>query len=146
MKVTRSFWFGLGSGLILSAMLMMVLSPLHGQAVVSGASPQADTGVKQEPLNPTVPVKPSETTQPLQEVKPPVNQSTTSIERQFVIPKGASAERIADLLLAQGFITDKEAFLVGAHHLGVESRFSAGTFNLSAGLSPEELIHRLIKK
>ena len=145
MKVTRSFWFGLGSGLILSAMLIMVFSPLHGQAVAPGAS-QADAGIKQEPLNPTVPVKPSETTQPLQEVNPPVNQSATAIDRQFVVPKGASAERIADLLLAQGFITDKETFLVGAHHLGVESRFSAGTFNLSAGLSPEELIHRLIKK
>jgi len=38
MKVTRSYWLGLGSGLILSAMLVLVISPQRGQAVMAQKS------------------------------------------------------------------------------------------------------------
>lgn len=144
MKVTRSYWFGLGSGLILSAMLSMVFSPLQGQAEAPEDSSTV-TGVQQAPLNPSDSVKPSVATESTQDNQS-ADQSSISNDRSFVIPKGASAERIADLLVAQGFIKDKETFLVGARHMGVESRFRAGTFNLSAGLTLEELLLRLIKK
>ena len=127
MKVTRSYWLGLGSGLILSAMLTLVISPQQGQAVI----PQEPSSVP--------PVKQQATTQPLA-------QPSVSIQQNFIIPKGASSGRIADLLVAQGFIKDKESFLVVAHQMGVESQFRAGTFTLSLGLTSEELIHRLLKK
>ncbi|HUS90065.1 MAG TPA: ABC transporter substrate-binding protein [Desulfosporosinus sp.] len=126
MKVTRSYWLGLGSGLILSAMLTLVISPQQGQAVI----PQEPSSVP--------PVKQQATTQPLA-------QPSVSIQQNFIIPKGASSGRIADLLVAQGFIKDKESFLVVAHQMGVESQFRAGTFTLSLGLTSEELIHRLLK-
>lgn len=154
MKVTRSYWLGLGSGLILSAMLALVISPQQGRAVI----PQVP--------NPVSPGKQPVTTQPLAEVakqadpastaqpsvanqfsqrQPPNTQSFTQIEQNFIIPKGASSEGIADLLVAQGFIKNKEPFLVSAHQMGVERQFRAGTFTLSPGLTSEELIHQLSK-
>lgn len=155
MKVTRSYWLGLGSGLILSAMLTLVISPQLGQAVIpqelsSGSSvkqqattqPLAVAAIQADPSStaqPSVPTKPSQ-------VQPPVTQSSTQIEKNFIIPKGASSERIAGLLFDQGFIKDKESFIVGAHQMGVESKFRAGSYTMSLGLTSEEVINRLMKK
>ena len=159
MRVPRSYWLGLGSGLILSALLTIVFSPLQGQAEAP-KDPSAVTDVQQAPLNPSDsipnidlnsdhnidpdPEKPSEETLSTQ-VDQSSEESASPMDRRFVIPKGASAERIADLLVAQDFIGDKNTFLEGARHLGVESRFRAGTFNLSASLTMEELLLQLVK-
>lgn len=147
MKVTRSYWLGLGSGLILSAMLTLVISPYLKQPV----TPQESSSV---PI-----VKQEATTQPLVEdtkqADPPLasqpsqgksseSQSTTQIERSFSIPSGSSSERIADLLFTQGFIKDKVSFLAVARQMGIESKFRAGTFTLSQGLTSKELINRLL--
>lgn len=156
MKVTRSYWLGLGSGLILSAMLTLVILPLNQQQIATPQEPTSVPTIKQQsttqplaegakqPDHPST-VQPSESTQPSKN-QTPNTQSPTQVEQNFIIPKGASSERIADLLVAQGFIKDKESFLVGAHQMGVESRFRAGTFSLPLGLSSEEVIHRLLKK
>lgn len=161
MRVPRSYWLGLGSGLILSALLTIVFSPLQGQAEAPTDSSTV-TNMQQEPLNPsgsvpnvdlntdydpsidTDPEKPSEETQSTR-VDQSSEESASPMDRQFVIPKGASAERIADLLVAQNFINDKNTFLEGVRHLGVESRFRAGTFNLSGTLTIEELLLRLVQ-
>jgi len=139
MKVTRSYWLGLGSGLILSAMLILVISPQQGRAAIT-----------QEP-NPVSPTKQPVTTQPLAEGAKQADPSSTAqpsvlTQQNFIIPKGASSEQIAGLLVAQGFIKNKESFLVSAHQMGVESQFRAGTFTLSLGLTSEDLIHRLLLK
>jgi len=138
MKVTRSYWLGLGSGLILSAMLTLIISPRQGQAVI----PQEPSSVS--------PVKQQVTTQSIaEEVKqtapPSTAQPPVSIQQNFIISKGANAEEIADLLVAQGLLEHKESFLVDVHQMGVESQFRAGTFTLSLGLTSEELINRLLK-
>ena len=162
MRVTRSYWLGLGSGLILSAMLTLVISPQKGQAVLPQEAPSVPS-IKQPAVNqpstgeektavppsasqPTVlTIQPSTSNQPSVD-QPADTQSSTQIEKSFIIPKGASLERIADLLVAQGFIKDKESFLVGAHQMGVERQFRAGTFTLSLGLTSEEVINRLIRE
>ena len=140
MKVTRTYWLGLGSGLILSAMIALVLSPQQGQAVTP-PTPSLVPSVQQQ-----------ETTQPLaqpsQDQPPNTPSSTptpTTTAQDFIIPKGTSSEKIADLLVAQGFIKDKASFLESVHQMGVESKFRAGTFTLSLGLTTEELIRRLLK-
>jgi len=138
MKVTRSYWLGLGSGLILSAMLTLVISTQQGQAVM----PQEPSSVP--PVKQQATAQPSIATQ-LSQGQPPNTQSSTQTEQNFIIPAGASAERIADLLVAQGLIKDKASFLVGAHQMGVERQFRAGTFTLSLGLTSEEVIQRLLK-
>ncbi|HZK54753.1 MAG TPA: ABC transporter substrate-binding protein [Desulfosporosinus sp.] len=139
MKVTRSYWLGLGSGLILSAMLVLVISPKQGQAVTPPAT------------FPVSPIQQQETTQPPQQQPaediptPTPTLATAPTEQTFIIPKGASSEKIADLLVAQGFIKDKASFLINVHKVGAETKFRAGTFTLSAGLTTEELLGRLVK-
>ncbi|TGE33057.1 ABC transporter substrate-binding protein [Desulfosporosinus sp. Sb-LF] len=164
MKITRSYWLGLGSGLILSALLTLAITPIQGQPVTallgspakeqsipsSSTQPSASTKPPASPQSSTL-TPPSTSNLSPAVTQPPQSQlsntqSSTSIERSFVIPEGASAERIADLLVAQGFIKDKVAFLDSAHQMGAESKFRSGTFNLSLGLTLEELIHRLLKK
>ena len=54
MKVTRSYWLGLGSGLILSAMLAVVLSPQQGQAVIP-QKPSSGPSVEQQAATTTQP-------------------------------------------------------------------------------------------
>jgi hypothetical protein len=156
MKITRSYWLGLGSGLILSAMLIQIISLQQGQAVIpqklSSVSPveqQVTTqslaagGAKQ--ADPPSHTNPANSPQPSQGQAPNL-PSSTQIEQNFVIPKGVSSERIADLLVVQSLIKDKESFLAVARQMGVESQFQAGTYTLSPGLTLEELIHRLVKK
>lgn len=146
MKVTRSFWLGIGSGLILSAMIALLFSP---QQKVSDV--KSDVNI-QESLPPTEETKQAGPPQPAQspesksqEDLPSDPKSYAQIDRDFVIPKGATAERIADLLFAQDFIKDKEAFLARAHQMGIERLFRVGTFKLSLGLTEEEIIHRLLR-
>jgi Predicted periplasmic solute-binding protein len=141
MKVTRSYWLGLGSGFILSAMLAAAIVPLQGQALnpnSSAMSQNSQPQTNQTPLS-------SQTQQTIkpQEISPSADSS--SIERNFVIPQGSSLGWIADQLVAQGLIKNKMDFLATAHQMGVEVKFKAGTFKLSLGLTPEEIIRRLLK-
>jgi len=146
LKVTRSYWFGLGSGLVLSAMLALVFSPQREisdlQSVVHSQEKLPLTEETKQPDSPPL-VQSSEST-PTQN-DPPKVPIYTPVDRDFVIPKGASAERISELLFAQGFIKDKVAFLNIAHQMRADRQFRAGTFSLSLGLTEEELILRLLK-
>ncbi|TGE35836.1 ABC transporter substrate-binding protein [Desulfosporosinus fructosivorans] len=137
MRVTRSFLLGLSSGLIISAMLALVISPQQGQAVIPQDLASVPS-VKQEAINP--PLAAEKQADPL-----PVAEPNIPIQQDFIIPKGASSEKIADLLVAQGLIKDKKSFLESAHQMGAESQFKAGTFTVSLGLTTEELIRRLLK-
>ncbi|HZK85882.1 MAG TPA: ABC transporter substrate-binding protein [Desulfosporosinus sp.] len=142
MKVTSSYWLGLGSGLILSAMLTVVISPQKGQALIP-QKPSSVAPVVEKEITQTHPTTQPSVSTELSQVQPPKNQSSTPIELNFIIPMGASTERIADLLIAQGLIKARKTFLAAAHQMGVEREFRAGVFNLSLGLTTEELIHRL---
>jgi len=154
MKVTRSYWLGLGSGLILSAMLTLVISPLQRQAVIPQQPPsvspvkqqataQTLAGVREQ-TDSSATAQPTVST-PSSQAQSPNTQSPIPTEQSFIIPKGASSERIADLLMTQGFIKDKDSFLASAHQMGVERKFRTGTFTLAQGLSSEEVIKRLLK-
>ena len=153
MKVTRSYWLGLSSGFILSAMLALVISPLQGQALslqnpktlqTPQNSQTQDNQSSTSTMTPPNTLSNASAAQTVQGL--PLNpQNAIKIEQDFVIPQGSGAERIADLLVAQGLIKDKVVFLEKAHQMGVESKFRSGTFNLALGLTPEELINRLMK-
>ncbi|AFQ42343.1 periplasmic solute-binding protein [Desulfosporosinus meridiei] len=164
MKVTRSFWLGLGSGLILSAIIVMFVSPhlrlnepsnvQTGIQSVTQSDIQSDNQSDQNSMvsssnteqpsdiDPAQPIKTSESTPNDSSTG---LQSSAQIERDFVIPKGANAERIAELLFSEGFILDKTDFLKQARLKRVERKFQAGTFKLSVGLTVEETINRLLK-
>ena len=146
MKVTRSYWLGLGSGLILSAMLTAIFSPQQGiSEVQSDVNQQVVIPIEQQPKqSDSSPLVQSSESTPIEKL-PSEPPASTLIDRDFIIPKGANAEQIADLLLAQGFIKDKASFLERSHQMRAERQFRAGTFSLALGLTEEELIHRLLK-
>lgn len=147
MKVTRSYWLGLGSGFILSAMLAVAITSLQGQALNTN---HAQTSQNSQTQTNAIPQN-SQTNQTLSSGIPTKPQDalpsadSNSIERNFVIRQGATLEQIADQLVAQGFIKNKADFLSVAHQMGVEVKFKVGTFKLLLGLTPEEVIHRLVK-
>lgn len=145
MKVSRSYWLGLGSGFILSAMLAVVIVPLQGQALNTNISQTNQTNQSQTLQRAQIQTPSSGTPTKTQDSLSSSSADSNSIERNFVIPQGASLERIADQLAAQGLFKNKTEFLSVAHQMGVETKFKAGTFRLSPGLTSKELIYRLLK-
>jgi len=77
---------------------------------------------------------------------PILTEATQPLEKQLVIPNGVGSERIAELLLSQGLITNKAQFLETVEKRGVASKFQVGTFNLPLGLTPDEVLNRLLGK
>lgn len=146
MKVTRSYWFGLGSGLILSAILTILFSPQQIITDVQSVVNSQTSIPMMEHTTPTDASSPVESPGFNPEQNMEAEESIPArINRDFVVPKGTNAEQIADLLFAQDFIKDKAAFLEKTHQMRAETRFRAGTFSLSWGLTEEELIYRLLK-
>lgn len=92
------------------------------------------------PNNPTVPNTPNPKEPSILTV------ATQPLEKQFVIPNGVGSERIAELLVSQGLVTNKAQFLETIEKRGVAGKFQVGTFNLSPGLTPDEVLNRLLGK
>lgn len=63
----------------------------------------------------------------------------------FVIPKGASASRIAGLLADEGLIRSEFAFRVYTQVFGKSSKIYAGEHNLAKNLSLPELVGKLFE-
>lgn len=148
MKVTRSYWLGLGSGLILSAMLTLIFSSQEGNIDVQKevnpqVNPQVTIPLNEQTKKSDSPLAQSTEFTPEQNLPPEAQVS--QVNRDFVVPKGASAEKIADLLYAQDFISDKGAFIERTQQMRAERQFRAGTFSLALGLTEEEIILRLLK-
>lgn len=158
MKLSRSYILGLASGLILSALLAMVIPPVSIN--FAGSSPPEQTGPggntpgsesrgevpnpdegenREENNNPKLPensVKPDETGEnPVQNPQP---------SQTFVIPSGSTADRIAGLLLDEGWISSKDEFLDLVKQKNLAGRFQAGSFELIQGMDMEEILKQLI--
>lgn len=143
MKVSRPYLLGLGSGLILSALLSVMLPPMNaftGRDRGGGGAPTEKTdpaekasalgaagAASQENARPRIPA-----------------EAGKAGPREFAVPSGASAEKIAGLLQEQGFIADKKAFLDVVEKKRVASRFQVGTFTLVQNLSPDEIVNILL--
>ncbi len=163
MKLSRSYVMGLGSGLILSALLAMLLPSVtinfgekqglaKNQDITqpggTNSNSNAVTPSEQKPVTGTAAEK-------ISEEKPSVVGSTSSSNGLkstdlvnkgiFIIPAGASAEKIADLLLNESWITSKEEFLTYVKQKNLASKFRAGSFELSRGNTVEEIVNQLIK-
>lgn len=66
-------------------------------------------------------------------------------EVRFVIPQGASARQIADILHEAGLIKSPVLFRLIAKNRGLDGRLRAGDYLLEAGLPMSEIIDRLEK-
>jgi hypothetical protein len=147
MKISRQYLLGLGSGLILSALIALLFNPVRpvdntskesSQAV---SSPQADARPSsQEPItsgqDSFSQEKPAEKSGP---------ENSIQAQKSFVIPPGASADKIAQLLQTEGWIQNKADFLTLVKAQKLEKQFVAGTYELTPGLSIENIINQLIK-
>jgi len=178
MKLSRDYLLGLGSGLVLSALITTFLvysGGLMGANHAAGTAPSAvpATSGKSNATNQSDQVKPvsngatgntagDATTGPTASGSTPSQPSASDVGGQappagsgsghgqaqsvqvFVIPNGVTAERIADLLIAQGLLTDRQGFLDLVKQQGAASRFRAGTYQLLPGLTKEDLLQRLL--
>lgn len=188
MKISREYILGLGSGLVLSAMLSLVwpfgLSSIvpqsmpvskaaisnseipqgspskspAGQATVSpeeksqsSISSNPTTGQPQGTINTSQQQGNLGTSQPQghlntsqQQGNPASPGGQIQSERQFIVPNGATADKIAELLVNQGLITNKAQFLETVQKREAASRFRAGTYNLPGNLSYDEIVTKLL--
>lgn len=138
MKISRQYLLGLGSGLILSALIALPFTPGLAEKATA-TSPEAN------PLASNASPSPQTTAPSVQGASGtgPVS-ATAQTKKSFVIPSGASAEKIAQLLQSEGWIQEKEDFLARVKTQKLEKRFKAGTYELAPGLSIEDIIERLI--
>ena len=161
MKISRSYLLGLGSGLILSALIVMVLpqgtirlgdsppaSENQGAVKSGGLVGASDSGQAANPdqgspgsRNPSKGDSP-ENSGAGSQVE---TAEATENKAEFIIPAGATAEIIAVLLAVGGFIPDKEKFLAYVKEKMLESRFNRGTFELRKNMSVEEIVNQLIR-
>ncbi len=66
--------------------------------------------------------------------------------KKVVITKGKSVSEIADQLKQENLIRSKTVFILYTRQQGLSSKLSAGTFNLSQGISTPEIIRILSGK
>lgn len=78
----------------------------------------------------------------------PDSRPTTTVDlspRQVVIPAGASADKIASLLEAEGVIPSAKAFLTEVRARGVETALKPGTYEFVRGEPLESILNKLTK-
>ena len=78
----------------------------------------------------------------LRNLMSPVNPSATEQVR-FVIPKGQSISRIGQRLEEAGLVKNALVFRFVAKQQGAENQIQAGSFELSANMTPTELIQAM---
>lgn len=145
MKLSRSYVLGLGSGLILSALIAMLLPPgnIHFGEASGPINNQvaAQSGSANNGMNSVTPAgEKSKAEKTVMEKTGEENPSSA-----LTIPSGASAEKIADLLLEERWITSKEEFLTLVKQKNLASKLKAGSFELTRGMGIEEIFNQLIK-
>ncbi|GBG57491.1 hypothetical protein SPFL3101_02840 [Sporomusaceae bacterium FL31] len=151
---------GLGSGLILSALIALVLpngairfldssvseSQEQTNNLSASSTPQTDssfTPTTKAPSNNLDSDNASSAFTKASESNQTKNSGPT--EKTFTVPAGATAERIGDLLVKEGWIKNKDDFLNLVKQKKLASKFRAGDFNLTTGLTLEEVVNALIK-
>lgn len=152
MKISREYLLGLGSGLILSALLALVFIPAAAKssgttgvtattAATTSSPEEASLAANASPSSQTI----ASSAQGSSSSEKSASENTAQSKRSFVIPSGASADKIAQLLQVEGWIQKKEDFSAMAKAKKLENRFKAGTYDLVPGLAIEDIINRLIR-
>ncbi|MCR6546267.1 endolytic transglycosylase MltG [Dehalobacterium formicoaceticum] len=137
MKISRKYFLGLGSGLIISSLIIFIM-------LGSGTWLSADEMEKFKAEYVSLQQENNSANNSQQKSSNEIDPSLTQ-KIQFTVPSGAGAGKIADLLVQQGIITDKKAFLDAVDQLDMADKFQTGTFTLSKDQSELEIINILIK-
>lgn len=149
MKISREYLMGLGSGLILSALLILVFSPTLSETL--GDKNNSDTAAakstavtaSQSSQTPELST-PTAQTSPADKAKES-SENAVQGKKNIVISPGTNADKIAQLLQSEGLIQKKEDFMAVVKAKKLESRFKAGSYELQTGLSLEDLVNQLIR-
>lgn len=149
MKFSREYLLGLGSGLILSALLLFIfpptLSKTLGDKNTSDPAAAKSTAVTASPSSQTSGSStPTAQTSSVDKEKSS-KETTAQVKKNIVISPGTSADKIAQLLQTEGLIQKKEDFMAFVKAKKLESRFKAGSYELQTGLSLEDLVNQLIR-
>lgn len=150
MKISRDYILGLGSGLVVCALIILAMQ--LGGFWINSDGADAETN----PAKTASEIKGNELQSSVQQdtagesdapsVKTTETDSASSTEVRFTVPYGANAVSIANLLEKQGIITDKQTFIHAAAQLNVARKFQTGTFTLKKGQSVYEIIYILSQK
>lgn len=151
MKISREYLLGLGSGLILSALLILIFPPAltktlwdknnsdaAAKSAAVTASPSSQTSDSSTSTVPTA------QTSAAGKEKSSL-ETAAQVKKNVVIPPGSSADKIAQLLQNEELIQKKEDFMAVVKAKKLESRFKAGSYELQTGLSLEDLVNQLIR-
>ncbi|WP_434510577.1 endolytic transglycosylase MltG [Desulfitobacterium sp. AusDCA] len=146
MKISREYLLGLGSGLILSALLLFIFPATFTNTPAdknsSDAASAKSAAVKENPPAQTSESQ-AQTTANAQEKAS--SENAAQGKKNIVISPGMSADKIAQLLQTEGLIQKKEDFMAFVKAKKLESRFKAGNYELQTGLSLEDLVNQLIR-
>ncbi len=151
MKITRDYILGLGSGLVICALIIFALQ-LSGLGVVTANSREtAGQNLSSQEQTTESEVNSNDNRASGNKTATDTNAVNTasaapSQEIRFTVPFGSSASSISYLLEQQGIITDKQAFIDAAGRLNASNKFQTGTFALQKGLSVYEIIGILIQR
>jgi len=74
----------------------------------------------------------------------PAGPSQGSV-RTVVIPPGATTREVAELLHGAGLIRDPVVFRLYARFRGLDGRIQSGEYELSAGMSAEQILDQLVR-
>ena len=170
----RTYLLGIGTGLVLAAIIVSVIpeqpaakagSDLaapqageKGQEEISGnndsdmnkdltqGSDQAPNQDLNKESTPSGVISPSQEPEGTPEEPAELGDSGDSAAQTFAVLEGSTATEIAADLLALGLIDTEADFLERVGELGVAGSFQAGTFNVDKGMSIDEIITELISK
>lgn len=164
MKITRDYILGLGSGLVVSALIMFamqwsgfgVVSDINPETAGQNLSAQKQTAEPETNLvNATSEIQDNKAQSGQQQdtVAEDNASSDNSAEKNsapsqeicFTVPHGTNAGSISSLLKQQGIITDEQAFMDAVSRLNAANKLQTGTFTLQKGLSVYEIIGILIE-
>ncbi len=73
------------------------------------------------------------------------NNTANGTEIKFNIPAGSFPSKIADVLIANGLIDDKQVFLTRCVELGLDTKLKSGDFTIKKGTSLDDIIKTIAK-
>ncbi|HWQ88495.1 MAG TPA: hypothetical protein VN374_00805 [Desulfitobacteriaceae bacterium] len=167
MKISRDYILGLGSGLVISALIMFAMQMSGiGLAAKSESSPNAGltASVQKQNTDLATNTEANSISNDVLETGTDANSSQDSTNNKvssdnsannnpvksqstrFTVAYGATAVTVAGQLEKEGLISDKQEFLEALNKRNAASKLQTGTFNLPPGLSVNDLISILIQK
>lgn len=143
MKNKRSFFMGVGFGLVLSAVVVTAGTLFDFETEDLADKPK--TGQEQAAvLDNNVNSQKDSNSGNLDKDEQVLPQQQANV-KEIEITKGSTASEIAELLLEKDVINEKQKFLQLVYKLEVSGDFIAGTYQIPSGLSEQKVIELLIK-